>query len=345
MMTKKIKSVSLTVLILVSLIFDYIAKGKTFLYPDCKIVSASPVILIDWLWMLAIALGISLLSIIIIKDSAQKKFMSAILTSLIGVILVIVYCFIKNFDYRIYIYTFQRLVISLYMLICYAVASLLKEKTPRKYACIGYTAINIAMIFFCSWHVIYKRFYYNPTVIVWLSTAFTIVYLKIFHDQFISILHKVIIFSGSIIIHLFAFSFYRIAQIFNNFSLWSFYHENILSAFCESNYLNLNLDPPALYALRGIPMMWLGLAFNETYQIIYILFFVLFLIYIVWLYMKHEDNFRKFLILSILLSNLYALFCNINLFYSIEIGMMTAGNLFQLIPLVCLLFMLIKGEN
>ena len=254
------------------------------------------------------------------------------------------YCYIKNFDYRIYIYTFQRLVISSYMLICYAVASLFKEKTPEKYANIGYTAMNIAMIFFCSWHVVYKRFYYNPAVIICLSTGFTIVYLKMFHYQFSSILQKIIIFWGSIVIYLFAFSFYRIDQIFNNLSLWSFYHRNILNAFCWDDYLNLNLEPPALHTLKDIPIMWLGLAFSNTYKIIYILVFVLFLIYLVCLYMKHEDNFIKFLIVSILLSNLCALFCNINLFYSLELGIMTAGNLFQLIPLICLFFMLMKGE-
>ena len=270
--------------------------------------------------------------------------MPAILTSLSGVILLMAWCYIKNFDYRIYIYTFQRLVISSYMLICYAVASLLKDETPKKYAGIEYTAINIAMIFFCSWHVVYERFYYNPAVIIWLSTGFTIAYLKIFHDQSSSILQKVTIFSGSIVIHLLAFSFYRIAQIFNNLVLWSFYHGNILNALCGDDYLNLNLEPPALYALRDVTMMWLGLAFSNTYKIIYILVFVLFLIYLVCLYMKHEDNFIKFLIVSILLSNLCALFCNINLFYSLELGIMTAGNLFQLIPLICLLFMLMKGE-
>ena len=338
---KKLESVSLATLILVSLVFDYIAKGKAFSYHDYRIVSASSVILTDWLWTLIIASVISLLAIITINASAQKKFMTATLTSLSGVILLVAYCYIKNFDCRMYTYTFQKIVISSYMLICYAIASLLKYKMPKKYAGTLYTAINIAMIFFCSWNVFYKRFYYNPAVIIWLSTGFTIVYLTIFYDQFSS---KVIIFCGSIVIHLFAFSFYRIAQIFNNLSLWSFYHESILNAFCESDYLNLNLVPPALYALRDIPMMWLGLAFSNTYQINYILVFVLFLIYLVWLYVKHEDDFIKFLILSILLSNLCALFCNINLFYSLELGIMTAGNLFQLIPLICLLFMFIKGE-
>ena len=348
MMTSKIKnvfeSVSLATLILVSLVFDYIAKRKTFSYPDYKIVVASPFALTDWFWTLIIALIISLLAIIIIKASARKKIMPAILTSLSGVILVIAHCYIKNFDCQMYTYTFQRIVISSYMLICYAITSLLKYKMPKKYAGIVYTAINIAMIFFCSWNVFYKRFYYNPAVIICLSTGFTIVYLKMFYDQFISILQKAIIFSGSIVIHLFAFSFYRIAQIFNNINLWSFYHKNILNAFCRHDYLNLNLEPPALYALRDILMMWLGLAFSTTYQIIYILVFVLFLIYLIWLYMKHKDNFIKFLIVSILLSNLCALFCNINMFYSLELGIMTAGNLFQLIPLICLLFMLMKGE-
>ena len=76
------ESVYLAALILVSLVFDYIAKGKTFSYPDCKIVSVSPAILIDWLWTLIIALIVSLVAIIIIKASAQKKFMPAILASL-----------------------------------------------------------------------------------------------------------------------------------------------------------------------------------------------------------------------------------------------------------------------
>ena len=352
MATPKIRnlfeSIFLAVLILASLVFDYIAKGKRFLSPNYKIgykiVSVSSVTLTDWLWTLVIALVISLLAIIIIKASARKNFMSAILTSLIMIILVMAYCYIKNFDYRIYIYTFQRIVISSHMLICYAVASLLKDKTPKKYASIVYTAINIAMIFLCSWNVVYKRFYYNPTVIIWLSTGFTIVYLMVFRDNFTPILQKVIIFWGSIVMHLSVFSFYRISRILDNLSLWTVYHKNILGAFFRSEYLNLNLEPPALYGLRDIPMMWLPLAFNNIYQIIYIFVFILFLICLVRLYMKHKDNFTKFLIVSILLSNLWALFCNINLFYSIELGIMTAGNSFQLIPLICLLFMLMKGE-
>ena len=342
-----LESISLAILISVSLIFDYICNTKTFSYPDYKIISVTSVILSGWLWNLVIALAISLVTIFIIKMSAQKKFMLAMATliSLIVIILVTAYFFINNFNYRFYIYTFQRIVISSYMLICYALTSLLKEKMLKKYATIAYTLIHLLMIFFCSWNWLYKRFYYNPTVIIWLSTGFIVVYLKVLNDKVMSASQKIIVFTVSIFLQLFVFSFCRMAKIFNNLSFWSVYHENILKAFLKNEYLSLNLDPPTLYGLRDTPMMWLRLAFGKTHQIIYILVFILFLICLIRLYLKHEDKFTKFLITAILLSNFFALFCNINLFYSLELGIMTTGNPFQLITLICLLLMLREGEN
>lgn len=49
------------------------------------------------------------------------------------------------------------------------------------------------------------------------------------------------------------------------------------------------------------------------------------------------------LISSIVINNVLGIIYEVNLFYSADLGVMTSGNLFQLIPLTC--FMYINKED
>ena len=212
-------------------------------------------------------------------------------------------------------------------------------------------------MYFCSWSYIYDEIYISPVVVLQMTVIFLIVYNYVFQSgkQLMSKKRKVIASVVGIIGFTVIFSFSRLEEILlslestevlsNHNENWLSYREAAFQTMITGDYSNQALDPVTMYEVKSYTMRWLGTAFGRKEQMIYILLLSAFLILLMWMYCSKKDLPLKMVISAIVFSNLCGIVCEMNLFYSAEIGVLASRNLYQLIPVVYLAYVNVRREE
>ena len=124
---------------------------------------------------------------------------------------------------------------------------------------------------------------------------------------------------------------------------WLTHRLEVLQSMLAGTFSSEELDIPTFMMIDSFKVVWLGLAFENNFQLVYIAEILIFLGLLVWLCWKYRDeNFLFMLALSVLVNNILGIICEVNLFYSAEFGIMTSRNIFQIIPVICLLYMTVS---
>ena len=372
-MRRQCENILITIFMICSLIFNYIAKTKTLEYPEYNIKFADLSILQDWTLSLAFAFVISILAVFILKiihknvikerqfiritekivRFSQRSyviiFKRILLSTIIIFLATAIFClsFVEGYKFRAFIYILQQIINASYILICYEIANIFhKIIFPQERAVVLYFLVHFMLVIFCSWIDYAKVFYLNPVNIIWQVSAFTIVYIKIFKASATS-KEKLRYFTIIVSVQTLLFSLQRITQIVSSIYEpsginWLTYRGNVFQALLTGDYPKL--EDITLLNLENFHMIWLGIAFEKWQQMLFLALFVLFMALFIFMYLKHKnESLLSTLILGVIVSNVLGFACEINLFYSVKFGVMTSGNLFQIIPLICIIYLNRKG--
>ena len=371
-MKRQYENLIITVLTIFSVMFGYIAKTKTWNYPKYEIKSTDPSILEHWKMSLTFALVISVLIVLILKFThkniirehrfirmtekavrfSQRGFIvifaKIFFTAFIILSATAVFCFsfVDGNKFRAFIHILQQIINASYVLICYEIANTLhKTIFPQERAVILYFIFHFLLVVFCSWIDYAKIFYLNPVNIIWHTSAFAIVYIKVFNNS-TAVKQKLMYFTTIVFVQTFIFSLQRITQIISSIfepserflTNWLKYRWDVFQAFVTNAYSTL--EDIVLLNLKNYHIIWLGIAFEQWQQILFLLCFALFLIVLILMYCKHKfEPLLSTLILGIIVSNILGIICEINLLYSANFGIMTSKNLFQIIPIICVIYL------
>lgn len=374
---RKYENTTVAVFIVCSLIFDYVSSTRTWDYPNYLITATELFILHNWKLSIAFAFLMSFFAVFLLRMAErismkerrfirlgerllrlQGKYLSYVLIVfkrlLISVSIILiasaVFCFSRDYEFIGFMYLLQQLISASYVLICYETAVILHNAIyPKEKAVILYFIGHFIFVVLSSWIDYAKVFYLNPVNVAWLASAFTIVYIKVFKDA-ATLKQKLMSFVTIVILQIFLFSFQRISQIalsvFNpsgRFSTnWFIYRWSAFKAVFLGVYSGIE-D----FTLLNIPLLntiWPGIAFGRWQQMLFITLFAIFLGVFIFMFYKHKNEpLLSVLILGIIINNVLGMIYEMNLFYSADLRVMTSGNWFQLVPLICFMYLNKEG--
>lgn len=346
MMKRYVESFLIILIIACSCILECKARSKTWFYPDYIIKDANAILY--WWDCLLLMLVIAILFILGVELVRRGKWKFAIIPFAACIVFMAVFGIRYQYSIGLAINKVEKLVMGTYIFICYGVARILEHGWIRSVARPAYLLFHVGAVIFCSWSYIYDEIYISPVVVFQMTVIFLLVYNYVFQSgkQFMSKKRKVIASVAGIIAFTVIFSFSRLEKILSIYYVeWLSYREAAFQTMITGDYSNQDLDPATMIKVKSYTMRWLGTAFGRKEQMIYILLLSAFLVLLIRMYCSKKDLSLKMVISAIVFSNLCGIVCEINLFYSAEVGGLVSRNLYQLIPIVYLAYINVRREK
>lgn len=358
-MGKKIEKWALVILTVCGLALDFRVLQKTWNYPDYNIVPTNMSTIYfraaDLMFVLILC-GI----VIFICASIQKRGAMKKLYYLTVPVVIAVYCVYLMLVDRSVIYGMQRMVIGTYFLICLAAAKILASYFEKKAAACLYLALHVLLVIFCSWHFFYREIYMSPPTIVWMAACAAIAFVTVFLEgsTLFAEKRKTAIAIALVLLQTVVFSLGRIKYIFMSLGNtgsgfakvnWIQYRGVVLDGLISGNFDGTILDPPTMESVPGFHIIWSGVAFGRAEPLAYIIILaaIIFLLMRMFIAEKGRPVMRA-LILSVIIANVWGCLCEVNLFYSAEIGILASRNVFQLVTVIVVAYLYgkdLSGNN
>lgn len=346
--TKKIRKLQMLYLILfliTAIVFAVISKTKTWNYPDFNIVETAPSDMTLYLLRLGIiaVLGIGLSAAFSIYTKAHWT-----KSSVISIICVAVYLLYLLLHKEWIGYEVQQLLIGNYVMFCYVIAGVGKKETGDRGGSIIYILSGIVSMVFSKYSFLYDEFIQGrPLILLYMAIVFVTVYAAVFweHEKkerikkrwYISVftvLALVVVFSGERILDI-------IRSIIGNSSEnWLIYRWTVWKAMLTGRYIDSAIDISCKVHVRDFHILWLRQAFSAALSISYLLILILFMGFLYWMLQREKKNnvLKRTIIFSILITNFLGIVAEMNMFWGASIGILLSQNLYQMIPVIWLIF-------
>lgn len=248
----------------------------------------------------------------------------------------------------------QKCVGAMYVLVCYGIARWSKvHVVPWNTALATFVVAHVVMVFFCSWDPSVRAFVLSPVVVVWMAMAFLIVLVTEYWREFADMGWplKLGYCAAIVISHVVFFSMFRVLDILSPLwrlgllgdpwvgKAWWDLRAHALEAHLTGGYLELIGEPAVRDSLESNTIVWLRAAFGEWHQLAYVALFAVCMLALWWILRgkrDRDDSLVGILAWGAMASNLWGLACSVFLFRSGHMGTLASANLFQIVPLLCL---------
>lgn len=359
-MKRRIETCTLMILIACSLFIDYIARQKTWRYPDLDVIFNSEKARI-WLTELVLA-GIIATCVCLIAKFICKSLKITIAFTMTIIICICVYSFYRypfNSSYAVWVLIreTQKFITATYFPISFLIAYGLSKLLTNKLISGSLSfVIHFCILFFTSWVPHFHEIALSPALIIYMVTAFMLAFICVFRNDDWSPMQAAAYSAISIAIQTAAFSYSRLTTIIDNmFSTntvtlaynenWILYRKKIMDSMI-SGIPKSDISPYALSEVPNYHFVWLGISYNSKLHLIYIIIFIAVVFMLTYMLITENfGRFTRFLIISCIAQSIWGLICELLLFYSADLGILFGHNVFQLVPLVLLLYCINKRPS
>lgn len=340
-----LQSIFIVLFLIAAIGFDILSETKTWNYPDYVCVVTEESVMGTYLLRMGIAavLGIGFSA----AFSARKRGYQteSYVVSIICAAGYLLYLLLHKarIDYEL-----QQLFIGNYVLFCYGAAWLGKKRFGNLAGSMIYVIFAMVSMVASKYSFIYDGFTQGrPLTLLYMAIVFVIVYTAVFWQDAEKdyIRKKWVISILAVLAFVVLFSWERIRDILCSISSgspdnWFIYRWNVLKAVFTGNYLDSVLDIPCILCVPDFRILWLRQAFSDSLCMSYILVFILFTGLLWWMSRnnKTQSALERILILSILTTNIIGIIAEINLIWGANIGILVSQNIYQMIPVIWLIF-------
>lgn len=352
-MKRKIAGTLLLLCVAGGIAFELLCHTRTWSYPDPQIVASSPSIQYHLFQKLVFAAVVSF--VLVVTARCAGRGLEGLIFAAIAQLLLVctVWHVWEALEADRQIDLAQQCVLALYVPICYGIARWVKAHVaPWWTACAVFVALHLSLVAFCGWNTLCKVFFFGPAMVVWMAVAFFLVYEAEFWGvEGVRWRQRLGRYIGVVSAHVMAFSLHRVVSILsplwgggrygwlNDGAEWWKLRMDMLTGQLTGSFTQLIEDRVSLSNLRLDTLAWLRVAFGEGYQLAYVVLWVVALVAL-WHLCRGcrvgDDPVARLLATGALISNVWGMACELNLFWSARVGTLVSVNPFQLVPLACL---------
>lgn len=340
-----LQSMFIMLFLIAAIGLDILSKTKTWSYPDYVCVATDISVMETYLLRMGMAavLGIGFAAAFSVRKKGYVKE-----SYVIGILCAAccLFYFVLRKDWIAY--ELQQLLIGNYVMFCYGAAWFGKKRFGNLTGSKLYVIFGLSSMMVSKYSFIYSEFIQGrPLILLYMSTVFMIVYAVFFwqdvENGYIQKKRSVSILV--ILTFVWVFSCGRIRDILCSISVnspdnWFIYRWNAWKAVFTGNYPDSVLDIPCMVHVPDFHILWLRQAFSDSLCMSYIVVFVLFTGLLWWMLRnnKTQSVLERTLILSILMTNIIGIIAEINLIWGADIGIFVSQNMYQMIPVIWLIF-------